>query len=93
MLSDISVSRQLGLVFTDLLLRTTGLPACSLLYQSDLTSWEVNLPTPHSLRNLPSASVVPKVTNRQGGIANELIKDSKEAINSVANIAAIYVGC
>jgi hypothetical protein len=38
MLSDVSVSRQLGLVPWDLLLRTTGLPACSLLHRSDLTS-------------------------------------------------------
>jgi hypothetical protein len=92
MLSDVSVSRQLGLVLRDLLLRTTGLPACSLLHQSDLTSWEVNLPTSRSLRNPPSALVVLNVTNKQGGIANELMDDGNETIDITANIAAIYIG-
>jgi hypothetical protein len=41
MLSDVSVSRQLGLDFTDLLLRTTELPACSLSHRNYLTSLEI----------------------------------------------------
>jgi hypothetical protein len=38
MLRDTSASRHLGLVLTVLLLRTTGLPACSLPHKSNLTS-------------------------------------------------------
>jgi hypothetical protein len=38
MLSDVSVSHQIELVLRDFLLRTTGLPACSLSHWSDLTS-------------------------------------------------------
>ena len=40
MLEDTSASRQLGLVSKDLLLRTTGLSACSFTRRSDLTSLE-----------------------------------------------------
>ena len=42
--------------------------------------------------NPPSASVIPKVTDRQGGIAIELINDGNETINITADIAAIYIG-
>ena len=45
-----------------------------------------------SLRNPPSALVVLNVTNKQGGIANELVNDSNETIDITANIAAIYIG-
>jgi hypothetical protein len=55
-------------------------------------AWEVDLPTSRFLHNPPSALVVPKVTDRQGGIANELIDDGNETINIAAYIAAIYVG-
>jgi hypothetical protein len=55
-------------------------------------AWEVDLLTSRSPFNPPSASVVLKVTNKQGGIANELIDDGNETINSTANITAIYVG-
>jgi hypothetical protein len=53
---------------------------------------EVSLPTSHSLRNTPSALVVLNVTNKQGVIANELINDGNETIDSTANVGAIYVG-
>jgi hypothetical protein len=55
-------------------------------------AWEVNLPTSRSPHNPPSASVVLNVTNKQGGIANELINDGNETIDSTANVGAIYVG-
>ena len=93
MLSDVSVSHQLGLVLRNLLLRTTGLPACSLSHRSDLTSLgsQSSYSTSRSLRNLSSALVVLNVNNKQGGIANELINDGNETIDSTANIAAIYI--
>ncbi|KAH8621151.1 hypothetical protein IG631_24205 [Alternaria alternata] len=55
-------------------------------------AWEVDLPTSRSLHNQPSASVVPKVTDRQGGIAIELIDDGNPTIDITANIAANYIG-
>ena len=57
-----------------------------------LRAWEVDLSTLRSLRNPPSALVVPKVTNRQGGVAVELINDGNETIDSAAIVGAIYVG-
>ena len=57
-----------------------------------LRAWGVNLPTSRCLRNPPSALVVLNVTNKQGGIANELINDGNETIDITANIAAIYIG-
>jgi hypothetical protein len=55
-------------------------------------AWEVDLPTSRSPPNPPSALVVLNVTNKQGGIANELIDDGNETIDSTANVGAIYVG-
>jgi len=55
-------------------------------------AWEVDLPTSRSPHNLPSACVVLEVTDRQGGIANKLINDGNETIDSTANVEAIYVG-
>jgi hypothetical protein len=56
-------------------------------------AWEANLPTSRFLYNPPSALVVPKVTNKQGVIANNLIDDSDETIDITANVATIYAGC
>ena len=58
-----------------------------------LRAWEVDCPTSRSLYHPLSALVVPKVTNKQGGIANELINDGNKTIDSTANVEAIYVGC
>jgi hypothetical protein len=55
-------------------------------------AWEVDLPTSRFLQNPPSALVIPKVTDRQGGIANELIDDGNETIDIAAYIAVIYIG-
>ena len=55
-------------------------------------AWEVDLPTSRFLHNPPSALVVPKVTDRQGGIANELVNDGNETIDITANVEAICVG-
>ena len=55
-------------------------------------AWEADLPTSRSLRNLPSALVFLNVTNKQGGVANDLIDDGNETIDITANIAAIHVG-
>jgi hypothetical protein len=55
--------------------------------------WKVDLPTSRCLYNPPSASVVIKVTNKQGVMANNLINDSNETIDITANVATIYAGC
>ena len=57
-----------------------------------LRAWETDLPTSRSPHDLPSAQVVLNVTDRPGGIANELVNDGNETIDITANIAAIYVG-
>jgi hypothetical protein len=91
MLRDTRASCQVGLVFTDRLLCTRGLPACTPLCRKALKPSKCYLDLSHLPLDPPNSQEAVNATNEQGVVAGLSINNVDEIAHSLANTTAICI--